>query len=51
MEVMKELQIALHLDSNDSDVHRILAAVYLTLAVALAIGMDATHVARTFSDV
>ncbi len=30
MEVMKELQIALHLDSNDSDVHRILAAVYLT---------------------
>src|SRR5438067_6954170 len=28
-----------------------IAAVYLTLAVALAVGMDVTHVARTFSDV
>ena len=29
-QVVSELQIALHLDSNDSDVHRILAAVNLT---------------------
>jgi adenylate cyclase len=29
-QIMDELQIALQLDSNDSDVHRILAAVYLT---------------------
>jgi Zn-dependent protease len=28
-----------------------IAAVYLGLAIALAIGMDATHVVRTFSDV
>src|SRR3954453_17553571 len=28
-----------------------IAGVYVALAVALAIGMDATHVARTFSDV
>lgn len=30
MEAMQELQIALRLDNNDSDVHRILAAVYLS---------------------
>jgi Zn-dependent protease len=29
----------------------VIAIVYLGLAVALAIGMDATHVVRTFSDV
>jgi Zn-dependent protease len=28
-----------------------IAAVYLGLAIALAVGMDATHVVRTFSDV
>ena len=28
-----------------------IVGVYLVLAIALAIGMDATHVARTFSDV
>jgi adenylate cyclase len=32
-EVTNELQTALRLDSNDSDVHRILAAVYLTSGV------------------
>lgn len=32
-EAIRELQIALHLDNNDSDVHRILAAVYITSGV------------------
>jgi hypothetical protein len=28
-----------------------IAAVYIVLAIALAIGMDATHLERTFDDV
>jgi anti-sigma factor RsiW len=27
-----------------------IAAIYLGLAIALAVGMDATHVARTFAN-